>query len=943
MSKVGPINFNISIKGGQIEQSSQPVVPSYADFKSDNMQTMPAVHNASSQINARTPVSYNKIGDVSIPGVDNKAQIYKLSNGQKVVLVKKDGPTVVQTFFKTGGFNEPDNLRGISHFIEHNLFNGSERLRPREYNHKLAQMGAYTNAYTSNNVTAYYIQSALGRENLEEIIKLNAEQVQFPTFPEEQMEKEKNIVCAEINMYDDDMPNVAKCSMIKELFRIDSTSTDLVAGNIHNINALNREDLKNYYDTYYSPDNSTTVIVGDIDPEETIAMVSKYYTKQNPQKPAVKNHEVLKPVESPKRVDIIRDNALGTSISVGFAGPENTNTKDRLAMTLAINLLEGSKNSRLAKAMDKYRVSGHFEVEELGNRNNDNTCISYNITVPEENSEEILSAIYREIGSMLTNPPSQEEFEVAKRKLLNGTIDANETAEGLTGFIADCMRYDNKDFMSNYNSQINSLTMNDVLSAVAKYMDLNKAAVGVVHPKNTTENSIKENYSKNKANVSFKGAQPQNKSFFENVREYILPNKMLVSVNPTTNTDKSIFTTKYTHPILKEMTSAEMSVLNLMLNSGSMYNDEQAFSDKLDKKDIELSFNVSPSALSYTVRCPNGELQHSFNAINEALFAPRFTQENLEKAINKAKNTINSQPQSPAAFLLKGLFVDLHLGESNKEMIKELDNISLDRIKYLYSQIFQNAHASATLTAPTNENPVLENLFTYNLMNTVSPSAVFNVGYDVTYTPNTEPKTYCSAEDTIQANIVQGYKYKRTGNIEDEAKIRVMNIILGGGMNSRLFLDLREKQKLAYAVSSRVEGLGDTGFISLSINTTTNNHADPASSPENISKSLDGFNQHINNMKTTLVSDEELERAKLILKNDLLGGVETRLDKNVLLSESENNFYGKEYLKKMLDAIENVKAEDIQACANYVFSQAPVTSIVASQETLDALNLKAEQ
>lgn len=942
MSNVSPINFNISIKGTDFEQSSQRVVPSYADSVAQT-NVMPNVHNASSQINARTPVSYNKIAEVPIPGVENKAQIYKLSNGQKVVLVKKDGPTIVQTSFKTGGFNEPDNLRGISHFIEHNLFNGSERLLPREYNQKLAQMGAYTNAYTSNNVTAYYIQSALGRENLEEIIKLNAEQVQFPTFPVDQMEKEKNIVCAEINMYDDDMPNVAKCSMIKELFGIDSTSIDLVAGNINNIHSLNREDLKNYYDTYYSPDNSTTIIVGDIDPEETMSLVSKYYTKQNPIKPASRNHEVLRPIESPKRVDIIRNNALGTSISVGFAGPENTNTKDRLALSLAINLLEGSKNSRLSKAMDKYRVSGNFEFEEIGNRDNDNTCLSYNITVPEENSEEILSTIYREIGSFLTNPPSQQEFEIAKRKLINGTLDSNETAEGLTGFIADCMRYDNKDFMSNYNSQIQSLTLNDVLSAVSKYMDLNKAAVGVVHPKDTTEDAILGNYAKNKSKVSFKGNQKQNKTMFDNVREYVLPNNMLVSVNPVTNTDKCIYTTKYTHPILKDMTSAEMTVLNLMLNSGSMYNDEQAFSDKLDKKDIELSFNVSPSSLSYSVRCPQGEMQRSFNALNEALFAPRFTQENLEKAIEKAKNAINSEPQSPFAFLMKGLFCDLHIGESNREMIEELDNLSLDRIKNLYSRIFQDAHASATLTAPLDQNPVLENMFTYNLMRTASPTKAFVVQYDQTFSENQEPKTFCSAEDTIQANVIQGYKYKRTGNVDDEAKIRIMNIILGAGMSSRLFLDLREKQKLAYSVNSRVEGLGDTGFICLSINTTTNNPNDPTSSPENITKSLDGFNKHINLMKTTFVSDEELERAKLILKNDLLSSVETKIDKTILLSESENSFYGKEHLKQMLDAIDKIKPEDIQACANYVFSQAPVTSIVASQDTLDALNLSDNQ
>ena len=939
MSNVSSIKFNNVNFGNNVREIVQDNSKPYISYaQKDSIQSLPAQHFASSQINARTPVSYTKISEYSVPGVENKAEVYKLSNGQKVVLVKKEGPTMVQTMFKTGGFNEPDNQRGISHFIEHNLFNGSERLKPREYNQRLAQIGAYTNAFTANNITSYYAQSALGNENLEELIKLNSEQVQFPTFPEEQMEKEKEIVCSEINMYDDDAQNHAHCQMVKDLFQIDSTSTDLVAGNINNIYSLTRDDLVNYYNTYYTPDNATTVIIGDFDRDETLALVSKYYTKQNPAKPSEKNHEILKPLETTKRTDILRDKAIGTSISLGFAGPENTNLKDRLTVSLLMSLFDGSKNARLTKALDKHHVSGNFEFEEIGNRDNDRMCLSYNMNVPEEKSEEVLSEIYREISRFSSNPPSREELAIAKRKLFNGLEENNETATGLSGFILDAMRYDNKALAQDYKSLIQSITLDDVMSAAAKYLDLNKAALCLVHPKGASEETIKNNYNKNK--ISFKGNPSQNKAMFDKVREYTLPNNMSVAINPTGNTEKCIFKTTYTFPMLKDISSAELLVLNDMLNSGSLFRDEQTMSAQLEKGDVNLQFNVTPSSFSYYVKCPENEMQNSFNVLNEVMQYPRFTQENLNKSAAKIKNLISTEHQSPEAKMLKELFPDLKMNQTNQEILEELNNISIDRIKNLYSRMFQNACANSTLTAPTEQKPMLENWFVYNLMNTPAPRRQFTVALDDTYTKSGEAKTVFVEEDNAQTSIAQAYKFKSSGNIDDDAKIQLLNTILGGGMSSRLFNDLREKQKLAYAVGSHYEKIGNTGFINLFIKTTTDNSSDDKSSHENVTKSLNGFDKHIEQLKTTPVSEEELKQAKVVLKNAILEGTETRVDKTLILSESKNDFYGKERLKLMLDAIDKVSAEDIRSCANYIFNSSPVTSIVGSKKTLDALKIE---
>ncbi len=110
--------------------------------------------------NVKTPIAYSRIGDIKIS--DNlTAQSYKLANGQRVVILPKDGPTIVKTYVNTGSFNEPDNLRGISHYIEHNLFNGSEDLGDKVFFDEVNKMGADTNASTSFSVTDYYIASNL--------------------------------------------------------------------------------------------------------------------------------------------------------------------------------------------------------------------------------------------------------------------------------------------------------------------------------------------------------------------------------------------------------------------------------------------------------------------------------------------------------------------------------------------------------------------------------------------------------------------------------------------------------------------------------------------------------------------------------------------------------------------------------------------------------------
>ena len=183
--------------------------PNISQKKSVSFKSLPdnqtkeevkSISNVAPDYNISTPMTYNFVGDIKL-SEDLNAKLYKLANGQKVIIVPKDGTTVVKTYVNTGSLNEPDKVRGISHYIEHNLFNGSESLGDKVFFDEVNKIGANTNASTSFSVTDYYISSnLLDDKDLENKIKLQAGMIQSPKFLLEKLDKEKSIVDSEINM-----------------------------------------------------------------------------------------------------------------------------------------------------------------------------------------------------------------------------------------------------------------------------------------------------------------------------------------------------------------------------------------------------------------------------------------------------------------------------------------------------------------------------------------------------------------------------------------------------------------------------------------------------------------------------------------------------------------------------------------------------------------------
>jgi predicted Zn-dependent peptidase len=173
-------------------------------------------------------------------------------------------------------------------------------------------------------------------------------------------------------------------------------------------------------------------------------------------------------------------------------------------------------------------------------------------------------------------------------------------------------------------------------------------------------------------------------------------------------------------------------------------------------------------------------------------------------------------------------------------------------------------------------------------------------------------------EDLNQAHILKGWLVK-SADSEDYPTLSLLNIILGAsGLSSRLFLELRDKKGLAYVVRSAYDVARLASNFSIYI----------ATEPKNIEVSLKGFEEEIEKIKSTLVSEEELENAKCNLFGKWAFISETNSQQANWLAHYAIQGLGFDFMEKAVDRIKKVSVEDIKACANKYFNDKYVLSVL---------------
>lgn len=887
-------------------------------FKSSQAVSYPQVKELPSVTQSyavKTPMAYTKVAELNLP-FNMKAHCYKLASGQRVVVVPKEGETVLKTYVGTGSMNEPDRVRGISHYIEHNLFNGSEGLEAGEFFDTASKMGAYTNASTGYAYTDYVVSSNLLSEgDLEKEIKIHSSMLESPKFAVEMLEKEKGIINSEINMYEGNAFIKASNLTLKNLYNIESSSSDLVAGTTDNITKLTRDDVVDYYNNNYYPANMVTVITGEVDPDEAMALVSKYFAGTNKNTHPRKFQE-FKPIEKTMRQDITSDKTKQTLIQIGFNGQRNDDVKNAICFNLISALLTNSANSRLKESLKPYGADAGFLEEKIGCRPQDPVMHSLCAETNEENCEKVLQELFNGVHSVIVD--KNYDLEALKKQELNLFYDRMDTSLGINYYIGHGMLDGNLDIITNYENIMKSITKEDLSNFAKEYLNLNRAAVTVVHPE------------KKNTDVSFTGTkQAINET---KVNRYRAANNFEILTNESSTNLAFISLGLKTQNDVQPNPVAPL-VLTYILKEGSKLRDRKTFQDDISKRGIDFGAIAGRNVLKVNANCSYEDLNKALESALEVLYNPNITSENFDYAKKRVEEMLMMSQKNPNDKLNKELFPGLPAGFTNQDMLDGLKSLTIDDIKSLHKNVIENAQGSLTVSAPFKSHPELLN----NIFTTVSALPNFKpqqVNIKDTYKHVTTSKVLTDTDTKEQAEIVEAFKFKTNRNLKDDVTVDLLNKILGGGSSSRLFNDLREKQQLAYSVRSKISYVGNSGVLKMHIGTTTDNPS--MGNLENVQKSIDGFNKHVKILMQEKVTQEELNNVKLEYKNDLLSCNETTRDKNSSLYDGLSSPYGPLTDNEILKVIDTITVEDIYNAANYIFSGKPIYSIVATEKTLKA-------
>ncbi len=350
-----------------------------------------------------------------------------LPNGLTLIMKRDTSAALasVQVWVKTGSVHEQAHLgAGLSHYLEHMLFKGTDRRAGRDISATVQAHGGYINAYTTFDRTVYYID--LPSEHTAVAIDLLADAVLHSTLPAGEVEKEKEVILREIAMTKDDPDNRLWDTVFSTAFR-EHPYRQPIIGHRDVFSAVTRDDLAGYYRARYVPNNMVVVIVGDIDLAATRAAVESHFGSV----PRARLAPVLVPAEPPQLAPRSDHRFESVEISRGVLAwpiPGLTHPDAPLLDLLATILAHGDSSILWQEIRERAALVHTIDASSWNPGSSGLFCVSF--TADAEKRLAAFAAIERSLARCFTRGFTVAQLKKALRQLIVAEIDSRKTMSG---------------------------------------------------------------------------------------------------------------------------------------------------------------------------------------------------------------------------------------------------------------------------------------------------------------------------------------------------------------------------------------------------------------------------------------------------------------------------------------------------------------------------------
>lgn len=839
------------------------------------------------------------------------AQMYKLDNGQTVVVqeVKNNPIVTIDTWIKTGSIDEDDSNNGVAHFLEHLFFKGTQTHAPGEFDKILETKGAITNAATSKDFTHYYV--TIPSKDFDLAMDLHADMILHPLIPRNEMEKERKVVLEEISK-DLNSPGKILQDNLNDMMYTTHPYKRKVIGKSEVIETITRDQVLGFYNNHYAPSNMVTIVIGDVNPEHAVEKIKEVFNSEYKKQP--KN---VYPKEAPltkqaKKVEYIKNTESGYLL-MGFRGTP-IDDKDAYALDVLATILGDGRSSVLNQVLkEKKRIA--FSVDAGNSTYRDDGIFYVSANFEPEKCKVVQDTIFNEIKKIQDKGISDEQLNLAKNIIERSTYYSRESITNIATEIGYTIALTNDiKFYDTYLDNIKAVTKEDVKRVAQKYLGINKSAVSIVLPESAKDIPV--------ANLTQTSGTAELVSENSQTQKYKLSDGATMLYTPNTSNDIIAISIYSKGGQLTEKTPGTANLVSSVMMKGTKNYSSLELSQVLEDNGIKIVPTASADAFAISVLTTKDEYDKTLELLNEVVNNAIFDDFEIDKVKSEKLSAIKRNKDVPIQQAIEEyrdlIYKNTPYSISSKVLEKNIPYITKEEMLDYYKKVFNPENMVISINGNVDKDKTIQEL------NKIFPKKDNSEKFDYSKYSTKIPAVNAPRTNTIKmpttetAWVILGWQTNGVLNKKDYAVLQVIDAILGTGMSSRLFKDLREQEGLAYQLGTSYSPNVLRGSFLLYIGTN----------PNTLEKAKNGLFQEITRLKTEYVGDKELSDAKEKLLGNYVIGLETNLDKASNIGWYEASTRGYEFKDDYENLINSVTDSDIIEVANKYFTNNYILSIV---------------
>ncbi|MFN7170682.1 MAG: M16 family metallopeptidase [Candidatus Omnitrophota bacterium] len=825
----------------------------------------------------------------------NPVKKFILNNGLTILArqIANHHLVSLELLVKTGSAKEGAYAgTGISHFLEHLIFKGTEKYTAGEIARYLKLLGGEIKAFTTHEYTSFVV--TVPADKVEKALEVLKESVLNPALREEDFLRERQVILKEILMNEDEPERRIFRLFWQNFYRLHPYKYPVI-GYKELFSKLTLEEIRNYHKVNYVPNNMLLSIVGGISDEDlekvktTFSQIERGKEKQH--------IGVIEPAHISPYVYEENYPTKLMYLMLGFPGVE-INHHDLYALDLLATLLGGGKSSRLYQRLI-IRENLAYNLSSFNHTPGERGIFGIYLIGEYKDQEKIIKTIWEEIRRLKKFSPSAGEVDKAKNILLHQYYLEHERVEDQAHQLALGELFSrNPEFYSFYLNKIKMVKPRELKRIAKKYLREESLTLVSLIPPHSQE----------------KISEPKEiQEYNEEIKKISLKNGLTLLLKEDHTLPLTCFQVVCLGGLRLEK-KENNGVSNLcahLLTRGTLYKSAEEINRLVEKYGGSLNAFSGNNSLGLSLNIISKNTLPGINLLAEIIKFANFSKEEFLKEKNQINARIKEREEDPIAYLLKlvkkGLFLRHPYGMDILGEKETIENLKLEEVRDFYQRVINPKNCLISIWGDFKKEEVERKI--KKEFSSWKPGGNFLFLKNETEPPLSSPRIIKEKTDKKQGLVAIGFHTVSLYSPQYSA-FRVLEEILGGQGN-RLFEKIREKLGLVYFVDVyQIAGL-DTGYFVFLTSTDKDNL-------ENVKELL---LEEVKNLREGKFYSEEIERAKAYIVEEQRRELQTRENFSRITALDELYGLGFDHYKEYAKKINSVSIKDLQDIVQRYFRE----------------------